>query len=173
MICCCLKRILPDEFYSFDMWGQIFHPNCKTARNTCGCCFGIITPKAISLEVSPKFKICSNCKVESVLKLTHFQKCIKALINFYKKGRFKFPMHKIKFELIDFEHMPDNVRGQVTYSNIKERYNVQILRGLNKTILYGALSHELIHVFLIENQFNHFSHQDTEGLCELSSFFRI
>ncbi len=165
----CQGQIVGGEYYSIDMWGQKYHTHHHHSNNGfCSCCQSLLMPGKASLAIGVNTKICNYCKSEAILGVKQFQKCIQAVIEFYKLGEISLPTNRVEFELKEMEDLPFGVRGQVVFNGYN--YKVQMARGLSKTVFCGILTHELMHIVLIEGGFE-FSHQETEGLCELASFF--
>ncbi|MCB0536008.1 MAG: hypothetical protein KDE33_00630 [Bacteroidetes bacterium] len=165
----CQGQIVGGEYYSIDMWGQKYHTHHHfTANSTCSCCQGLLIPGKDFLSIGVNTKICFYCKSEAILTWSQFQKCIRAVSDFYMMGEIYLPSDKVEYELKEMEELPTGVRGQVVFNG--QNYKVQMARGLSKTVFCGILTHELMHIVLIERGFD-FSHQETEGLCELASFF--
>ncbi len=170
MICdYCNKHILGE--YVIDMWGQKYHAfhHCKAVK--CGCCSCIILPTTFSssMKLNDRRRICANCSKDAIVSNDQLDLCVKALFRFYEMGNIKLPVNNIRINLVSCQELPNKGLGEVT-TNFINSYHIKILQGLNKTLTCGVLAHELMHIVLIEGQYK-FSHIETEGLCELASYF--
>jgi|GEM_PF-2651047 len=165
----CSAVIRGGKYYSIDMWGQKYHTHHHySIQEVCSCCQCILMPGKAYLNIGGGYKICTYCKKEAILNKIQFQKCINGVLEFYEMGKLNLPLQRIKYELFDVTDLPSGVRGQVVFNGIE--YRVQMMKGLSKTVFCGILVHEIMHIVLLEGGYN-FSLQETEGLCELASFF--
>lgn len=166
----CNQTIQLGERYIQDWQGQVYHASCFQSGRQCGCCNALIVPFQSAFRVSDDFDLCNHCQQQAVIYSEQFQKCCNSVYKFFEMGGIGFPKHKIEFQLVNYGVMHKNIRGRVTYDSLCSKYTVQILKGLTKAICCGVLAHEMMHIVLIE-QNHQFTQQETEGLCELASYF--
>ena len=155
--------------YYEDSWGHVIHPEHIKSSTRCGSCLNIVMPNS-----SPRPKvlldgrvICGNCLSEAILEEWQMMKCFQAVYEFYKMGHIHFSENKINYELVEATSLPSDAFGQVLF--IDGSYLIKILRGLNKTICCGIISHELMHVHLKELGIE-LSLQEEEGICEIANY---
>jgi len=175
MIYCeyCKKRITGQ--YITDSWGLHFHQSCLAKCHICGSCnrniFGPMLSEAILLKDNRY--ICHQCIREGlILKESQMMKCVKAVYYFFNQADIILPINNIRYKLVDANVLQKKVTGSVTkYSkNSNNSYEISMLEGLNKTIFCAVLAHELMHVHIYEKELI-LNSLETEGLCELVSYF--
>lgn len=166
----CNKDI--DGQYLIDSWGQKFHPQHFDEAHRCGSCTNIIihnmTPKPKKLFDGRE--ICSHCLKDSILNDNQMALCVDAVYKFYKMGGIVFPENNIRFKFVYSFNLGENTLGRMDFNG--DKYTVSMLKGLNKTLFCGVLTHELMHVLINELQIN-FEMYESEGLCELAKYFAL
>lgn len=158
--------------YLIDSWGQKYHLHHSGDANHCGSCTNIViyskTPKPKKL-IDGRV-ICSHCLKDSILNDNQMTLCVNAVYKFYKMGGIVFPEDNIRFKLVYSFRLGENTLGRMDFDG--ERYTIKMLKGLNKTLFCGVLSHELMHVLINELQII-FEMYESEGLCELAKYFAL
>ena len=128
--------------------------------------------------------ICNICKPDVITKDTQIKpNLMEVLIIFNSVGIKNIPS-KIPITLIDSRdeliRLSGNKSGSIQgYTNyvattvsgkiIKEEYHIYVLSNLHRIIFNAVLAHELLHVYLFQNQLTDLDSDVERGFCNLGS----
>jgi hypothetical protein len=182
----CSKPILGK--YLVDSNGRSCHEshNGRTSI-TCKCCYSLSDPNEC-IKYSDGRRICKLCHLSAVNDPINGRISKQRVFTLFERANLVLPRERIQLSIIDLNFFrqnqgsySDNLVGLTrintryswgTWRQPKKHYEVYILSGLSHPIFLGVLAHELMHVYLSENDFN-LSLMEEEGLCELINYFML
>ena len=175
----CLQPITQE--YSVDAWGNPFHRKHEMEGIFCHSCSRIISQEIT--QGGYRYKdgrhICSLCQVSIVVDDPMINASYKSVITQFESiGIHNFP-NNINIQLIDLIDLNNKFGTQkhgslkgVTHTgnhyNLEPQYTIFILSGLPKIEFEAVLAHELLHIWLYDNNY-HLNQKETEGFCNLGS----
>ena len=180
----CLKPLNVE--FSVDIWGNAFHSKHEKEGVFCHSCSRIISQGVTQggYVYSDGRHLCSLCKITAVNDNSVIQTSYHAVIaQFQKVGILQIPRN-IPIELVNLQQL-NKQAGEISHKKLKgftiidpisrktnqsiNTYNISILFGLPKIEFEAVLAHELLHVWLHQNNII-LSSQLTEGFCNLGSY---
>ena len=172
--------------YIVDPWGNhahLYHKNQKTV--TCDSCLRIISNRTSNggYKYSDGRYICGYCNSTSINNSKQSKKIFDEILNYYKKiGITDFPKD-IPVYVVDRDRLENVAEKRITKSTkgytkseftlinnirVSSEYSIFILYGMPELEFKGTLAHELLHVWLNENNIK-MSESNTEGFCNLGA----
>ena len=182
--CIVCKQPIVGE-YTIDSWGNAAHKNHNSKKTEfCNSCFRIIEESPIfkSKTLLDGRKLCFQCSLTKVENLTVAQKSFRDIKEIYSKFNLLNIPDTVKLQLVSLTEMK---RIAKTTSNFtrgltatqytallnqrKFSHNIYVLIGLPKLEFDAVLAHEMLHVFLTENNIT-LPYHKMEGFCNLGSY---
>lgn len=175
----CIKPI--EGKYIIDSWGNQSHEWHESKVKICSSCTRIVSRRTSNggFEYSDSRVICGFCREDAVFDTKTVDACyVESKYMLKRLGVSGFPI-KIQIKLVDRDSMKTtagsmknkNMKG-FTKSHInyikRSTHTIYILYGLPVDEFLGILTHELMHVWLNENNIK-MSEMDTEGFCNLGT----
>jgi len=180
----CLQPL--ESPFSIDSWGNAFHTAHENEGIFCHSCSRIISQGVTQggYKYSDGRHLCSLCKITAVNDDSVIETSYQAVITqFEKVGILHIPTD-IPIELVNLQQLNNKAR-EMSHTKLKgftmidpisirtnqsiNPYNISILFGLPKIEFEAVLAHELLHVWLHQNNIT-LSSQSTEGFCNLGSY---
>ena len=172
----CLEP-LPATF-SIDAWNNPFHTYHEKEGIFCNSCSRIISEAVTQggFSYSDGRHICTLCQATVVENEINIKKSYESVIeqlyaigikNISKKIPIKL-INLIEFNKITKINNHGNLKGYTKFNNtnMANKFEIFILFGLPKVEFEAALAHELLHIWLEQNNF-HLKSEITEGFCNL------
>ena len=172
--------------FSMDVWGNSFHSKHEKEGVFCHSCSRIISQGVTQggYVYSDGRHLCSLCRITAVNDDSVIQTSYQAVITqFEKVGILHIPTD-IPIELVNLQQLNNKAR-EMSHTKLKgftiidpilrktnqliNPYNISILFGLPEIEFEAVLAHELLHVWLHQNNII-LSSQSTEGFCNLGSY---
>ena len=174
--------------YSIDPWGNSFHTEHLTSTGLCESCSKIILDRREGggyLHSHDRF-VCGSCSRNSVDTVEEVQASLKRVLEkLHSVGFYGFPESipitiVSKSELLKLNGGNEHTKGLTDYKvhfsqgargKIQKHskvYNIYILDNLTELVFDAVLAHELLHVWLFENDLDYNAFL-TEGFCNLGA----
>lgn len=182
--CVVCKQTIVGE-YTLDRWGNAAHKQHNNRPTEfCNSCFRIIEESSVfkSKTLVDGRKLCFQCSLTKVESLEVAQKSFKEIKDVYSKFNMLNIPDSVQLRLITLTEMKrvsksnsNFTRGLTTTTytilGIRRKYNhsIYVLTGLPKLEFDAVLAHEMLHVFLTENNIS-LPHHKMEGFCNLGSY---
>jgi hypothetical protein len=182
--CVVCKQTIIGE-YIFDSWGNAAHRHHNNKPiEFCNSCFRIIEESKVfkSKILSDGRKLCFQCSLTKVESLSIAQQSFKDIKTIYHKFNLLNIPDLVRLRLVTLTEIKrvsksnvNSIRGLTTTTYIvlgnqkKYNHNIYILTGLPRLEFEAVLGHEMLHVFLTENNILLPFHK-MEGFCNLGSF---
>lgn len=182
--CVVCKQTIISE-YIIDSWGNTAHKSHNNKQTEfCNSCFRII-------EDSPIFKskifldgrkLCFQCSLTKVEDLAVAHKSYKEIKDIYCKLKMLNIPDSVKLQLVSLIEMKKVAKSNSNFTRgltitqcttlinqKKYSHSIYVLSGLPKLEFDAVLAHEMLHVFLTENNIN-LPFNKMEGFCNLGSY---
>lgn len=182
--CIVCKQTIVGE-YTLDKWGNTAHKQHNNKPTEfCNSCFRIIDESSgfKSKLLLDGRKLCFQCSLTKVESIEAAQNSFKEIKAVYSKFNILNIPDSVKLQLISLPEMKrisksnsNFTRGLSTTAftviGIKRKYNhsIYVLSGMPKLEFDAVLAHEMLHVFLTENNIS-LPHHKMEGFCNLGSY---
>jgi hypothetical protein len=182
--CLICGKAINGEYYE-DEWGNMAHVehNGKKTKH-CSFCTRIINDKEKNLVLSDgRNKICSICLESVIFSREQIEISFQYVISLFDKVGFNGIPDSVKIRIVSkFQGSEKNPLGShtsgitktriITYSNgrKKREHEIEILEGLPSIEFNAVLAHELLHVWLNEQEINLVTNAKTEGFCNLGAY---
>lgn len=182
--CVVCKQTITGE-YTLDPWGNAAHKQHKNKQTEfCTSCFRIIEESPIfkSKTLLDGRKLCFQCSLTKVENLITARKSFNEIKEIYRNFNIQNIPNSVKLQLVSLPEMKrvsksnsNFIRGLTTTQftammNLKRfSHSIYILNGLPKLEFDAVLAHEMLHVFLTENNIS-LTHNRMEGFCNLGSY---
>jgi hypothetical protein len=172
--------------YIYDSWGNKTHTeHDKVKPSFCGCCYRVISEK--TSKGSQKYQdgrvICGICQETEIIEHHQIIPCKMKVITQLNKAGFNYIPSMIKVTLdnkININKMlgasiTSNTHGYTKTTTkslggqaVSKEHAIWMLYGLPKLLFEGVLAHELLHVWVSENNIA-LDHEEEEGFCNLGA----
>ena len=191
---CYVEYILPkcdicnlpvEEKYIKDFWGNYDHEYHTKKMPDCDNCNRLICDPLTEggYSVNSQRFICNICKSDVITQKNQINSNLReVLVILGSVGINKFPQN-IPITLVDSReelirlsgNRLGNIQGYTNYEEstlagkvIDQDYHIYILSNLHREIFNAVLAHELLHVYLFQNQLD-LASDVREGFCNLGS----
>jgi len=176
----CLQPLIKE--YSIDAWQNPFHTHHENDGIFCNSCSRIISQGIThgGFRYTDGRHLCSLCQISVVEDDSVIYAAYESVIRQFKAvGIHKIP-DDIPIELINLTELTNNF-GSQSHGNLKgfthmaydqtskQSFTIFMLFGLPRIEFEAVLAHELLHVWLHQNQIA-LSLVSTEGFCNLGSY---
>ena len=191
---CYIEFILPkcdicyqpvEDKYIKDFWGNYYHEYHDRKMPSCDNCNRLISKQLTKggVSVSGNRFICNLCKPKVVNNKSQLKKNLTRVLRILQKIGIKDLPKRIPVTLVDSKsdlikmsgHRHGNIQGYTNYEEsilankiIDQDYHIYILSNLHEEIFNAVLAHELLHVYLFQNQID-LKSDIREGFCNLGS----
>lgn len=182
--CVVCKQTIIGE-YTIDSWGNTAHKSHNNRPTEfCNSCYRVIEESPIfkSKALLDGRKLCFQCSLTKVESLAVAQKSFKEIKDIYSKFKLLNIPDGVKLQLVSLPEIKrvakttsNSIRGLTTtqytvlMNHRKYSYSIYVLNSLPKLEFEAVLAHEMLHVFLIENNIT-LPHHKMEGFCNLGSY---
>jgi len=182
--CVVCKKTIVGE-YTLDSWGNAAHKQHNNRLTEfCNSCYRIIDESSIfkSKTLIDGRRLCFQCSLTKVESITVAQKSFREIKELYSKFNLNNIPDSVKLHLVHLPEMKrisksnsNHTRGltgsQYTLIANQRRFNhsIYLLMGLPKLEFDAVLAHEMLHVFLNENNIS-LQYNEMEGFCNLGSY---
>ena len=175
-----------DDIYIKDYWKNFYHEYHINTMPDCDNCSRLIS-KALTgggYSVNSQRYVCNICKPDVIIKDTDINLNLREVLIILNSVGIKNIPSKIPITLIDSRdelirlsgNKSGNIQGYTNYvattvsgKIIKEEYHIYVLSNLHRIIFNAVLAHELLHVYLFQNQLTDLDSDVREGFCNLGS----
>lgn len=173
--------------YLYDLWGNNSHAeHNKEKVNFCSCCFRIIsekTSKGFQKNQDGRI-ICGICQETEIIEQHQTIPSKMRVVEQLNKVGFSYIPSMIKITLDNKININKMLGSSITTNThgytktttksfngktISKEHAIWMLYGLPKLLFDGVLAHELLHVWLSENNIN-LTHEEEEGFCNLGAY---
>ena len=148
----------------------------------CYSCKKLCDPKYMKLYEDGR-KICEACHGIAVNSIEKGRSAYTQVLNLYSHAKIPLPKERIRLfindQLYAKQHLnKNNFHGlmwhtrKTSFRGVENKYKVFIINGLHPVVFKGVLAHELMHIYLKENDYQ-LDIIDEEGLCELMAYFTL
>lgn len=180
--------------YLYDHWGHKTHPEHgeggeKVPVLSCHVCARLIAPQADKPQsgrlLSDGRALCAPCHQSEIVSFAQIQAAKLEVIAQMHAVGFDYIPDYIKVELSEDQQLLNqrlrasptgNIHGftRTAQRNIPGyglilEHSISVLGGLPRVAFMSVLAHELLHVWIHENNLRHLSHAEVEGFCNLGS----
>jgi len=171
--------------YIKDMWGNIYHGYHENELPKCESCSRIVCNRMTGggFIINETRNICNLCWDNVISNKSNIKNITKKVISILNKVGINNLPDKIPIVLVDSRedlNRISNIRlgkiqGYTKYEyetlggvKVSEKYKIYILNYLHEINFHAVLAHELLHVYLFQNNLN-ISESNREGFCNLGS----
>ena len=179
----CYKPV--EDKYIKDHWGNYYHHYHEDKMPSCDNCNRLISKQLTKggFSINSNRFVCNLCKPSVVVSQLQTKKNLIEVLNVLNKVGIKGLPKTIPVALVDSKndlikmsgHKHGNIQGYTNYEEsslngkvIDQEYQIYILSNLHKEIFNAVLAHELLHVYLFQNQID-LKSDIREGFCNLGS----
>ena len=171
--------------YLIDPWGNQYHSQHKHKNSNCSVCNRILSEKTSkgSHRVGDRI-ICGYCSEHAITNDGQFElRELKIKELFARQAGIRNIPDDIQFVLLSKQKdlnkiantRGDKIKGFTKYEartlgnhRVSRNYKIYVLSHLPQVVFDAVLAHELLHVYLFENEIS-LSTAETEGFCNLGS----
>ena len=179
----CFRPI--EEKYIIDFWDNVYHKSHFNQLPACESCNRIVSKGTTNggYKINGKRHVCTFCWESVITKNSDIQKIYDEVILKLKNvGIYNLP-NKIPITLVntrnDLKRISKirlgSIQGYTKYEfetlggiKVSENFNIYVLSHLHETNFRAVLAHELLHVYLFQNNLD-LPSDYTEGFCNLGS----
>lgn len=133
------------------------------------------------VEYGPSRRICKHCHIVAVNTARRGRLSRSHVVKLFNQAKLPLAAEKMKMfindELYAEKALGRNrfhglmrIKQKTTLKSIEQSYDIFIINGLHPVVFNGVLAHELMHVYLKDNNYD-LPLLDEEGLCELMAYF--
>lgn len=173
--------------YLYDHWGNKAHPEHQgQPTGQCHVCARLErSDQPSGRRLSDGRLLCQGCHQSEVQHFQQVQQAKLEVISQMQAVGFDYIPDYIKVEFSEDQQLLNqrmqasptgNIHG---FTRTQQRHipgyglilehSISVLSGLPKVAFMGVLAHELLHVWIHENNLRHLSHAEVEGFCNLGS----
>ena len=191
---CYIEYILPkcdvcnlpvEDKYIKDFWVNYYHEYHTKKMPECDNCNRLISNALTGggYTVNSQRFICNICKPEVITNKSQISENFREVLVILNSVGINSLPKKIPITLVDSknellrlsENRLGNIQGYTSYEEstlagevIDQNYHIYILSNLHRDIFNAVLAHELLHVYLFQNQLD-LKSDIREGFCNLGS----
>lgn len=173
--------------YLYDHWGNKAHSaHDGQPTGQCHVCARLVASGlAESRQLSDGRLLCQPCARSEVQDFQAIQAAKLAVIARLQAVGFDYIPDYVKVSLSEDQQLLNqrmrssptaNIHGltrtverQIPGYGLMLEHQIQIISGLPHIAFMGVMAHELLHVWIHENQLRHLSHAQVEGFCNLGT----
>ncbi|MCK9329942.1 MAG: protein DA1 [Candidatus Cloacimonetes bacterium] len=176
------KQPLDEEYYYID-YGQRCHiVHDRNGIRHCFSCGRLIDPNigGSSVVCSDGREFCTICSENGVNTKEMGAKALDTVYGLFDIAGITCPRNRISLELNNMFYAEQVLKDKKFYGlttttiyamrNKPNTYLINIITGLHYEVFLGVLGHELMHVYIKENNIQ-LKKIDEEGLCELVCYY--
>lgn len=171
--------------YLYDHWGNKAHPQHPQGKtSSCHVCARLVAPEAHnSKSLKDGRMLCGPCHADEISTFQAIQAAKIEVIQQMQTVGFDYIPDYVKVELSPDQQLLNerlrasptgNIHGftRTAQRNIPQyglilEHSISVLSGLPRVAFMSVLAHELLHVWINENNLKHLSHAEVEGFCNL------
>lgn len=171
--------------YLQDPWGRKTHPQHGSAVTlSCHVCARLVQ-QGQAKTLADQRQVCSICQATEVIHPTQVQAAKKEALAHLNGVGFAYIPDYVKIEMYSEQKLiNERMRASATgnihgYTRTAQRHipqyglilehSIHILNGMPRLAFMGVLAHELLHVWIHENNLKHLQPMQVEGFCNLAT----
>lgn len=175
--------------YTYDHWGNKAHPEHEgIPTKACHVCARLLSAFNLAggRQLDDGRLLCGKCHQSEIQSFQQVQQAKLDVIERMHSVGFEYIPDYIKIEFSqDQQLLNERMRASATgnihgftrtsrrlipgYGEMLE-HSISILSGLPRIAFMGVLAHELLHVWIHEQDLRHLSHAQVEGFCNLGTW---